>query len=420
MAHPVRVRVAAPPAEARRLCTRLSRGGIPAAPDDGVARAEILITIARTDLQDMRARAGRLVVVGAPAGPFFAAGADEVVVPGEPEVLFRRLRGELERLDLLARCERMTERVAAVEGALADAAHDVRSPLQSVIGNAELLARDTSLSTRQRQSAEAVARQGLRALHLAENILDAAQRRERGSIDAMPLELGKLLETAVAQAAADARARGVTVVGVPPPRSLEMRGDPDLLGRLLDNLIANAVHASSRGSTVEVSAWRASPKSVCISVKDEGDGIPAGELPRLVAGLGSGRGLRICRDIAERHGGELWAESSLHKGTRFFAGLPLQPPSTRPRVLIVSDDTRWVREVRRTLKTACEVRSSTIAAAKLGGRRTDLVLVEAQAKMSRSLEALRTAAKGAQVPVIELPSEVAAERLARTLSQLAP
>jgi signal transduction histidine kinase len=360
------------------------------------------------------------VVIGSPAGPLFAAGADEVVVPGEPELLFRRLRGEIERLDLLARWERMSERVAAVEAALADAAHDVRSPLQSVIGNAELLARDDSLTGRQQKSAEAIARQGLRALHLAEGILDHAQRRERGSIETLPVELGKLVESAVSQAATHARSRSVSIVAVPPPRPVELRADPDLLARLLDNLIANAVHASPRNSTIEVSAWRASPKSVCVAVKDEGEGIAPGELPRLVAGLGPGRGLRICRDIAERHGGELWAESTPGKGTRFLVGLPLQPPSTRPRVLLVSDDTRWLREVGRTLKIACEVRSSSIAAAKLGSKRTDLVLVEAPVKVTRSLEALRTAAKGAQVPFIELPSEVAAERLARTLSQLAP
>src|SRR5436309_3942140 len=101
------------------------------------------------DLHKFRPRAAWLVVMGAPGAPYFAAGADEVVVPGEPEILFRRLRMLLERRDLLAKVERLTEQVSALEAGLADAAHDVRSPMQAVIGNAELLARDTSLTPKQ-------------------------------------------------------------------------------------------------------------------------------------------------------------------------------------------------------------------------------------------------------------------------------
>ncbi len=414
----VRVRLAAPSSEGRRLCARLSRGGVPAELDDGESRAELLIVVKPTDLAPYRARAGLLLVVGAPGAKYFAAGADEVVEPGEPEILFRRIRACIERFDLQARVERLTERVAALEAGLADAAHDVRSPLQAVIGNAELLARDTSLTANQREVAAAAVRQGMRAIQLAERILEAA-RRERSVLDVTAFDLGKLLDTVTEQAQSAARQRGVTLAAVPPARALELRGDSDLLMRLFDNLVANAIRVSPRGAQVEFSAWRASPKKVRMQVKDSGPGIPAGELPKLLAGLGPGRGLRIARDIAERHGGELWAESSVGNGTRFYVELPLQPPSSRPRVLLVSDDSRWLKEVTRTLKTACDVRAAPASAAKLGNKRTDLVLVDPSGK-SRKLEALRSEAKDAQVPVIELPSEMAAARLARTLAQLTP
>ncbi len=418
--HVVRVRVAAPPTEARRLCTRLSRGGISAAPDDGVSRAEVMVVTHDTDLAKFRSRAGQLVVVGQPGAPFFAAGADEVVVPGEPETLFRRLRFILERNDLRARAERLSQRVAALEAGLADAAHDVRSPLQAVIGNAELLARDSSLTPSQRESAASAARQSLRALQMAERILEGAKRRERIALDTGPIDVGELVEAAAEYAQASARQRGVTLVANPPTRPLEMRGDEELLTRLLENLIANAVRATARGGQVEISGWRASPGLIRLGVKDNGEGIPAVELPKLVAGLGPGRGLRIARDIAERHGGDLWAESGVGNGARFFVELPLSPPSSRPRVLLVSDDSRWVREVARTLKSACEVRSSTLAGARLGNKRLDLVMVEARKSRGKKLDALRIQAEGAQVPLIELPSEMAAARLARTLAHLAP
>src|SRR5881275_2001515 len=305
----IRVRVAAPPAQARRLCTRLSRGGIPAEPDDGASRAEVLVAVdPGTDLTQYRGRVGWLVVLGRPGAAYFAAGADDVVMPGEPELLFRRLRAVLERLDLVSRVERLNDRVAALEAGLADAAHDVRSPLQAVIGNAELLARDTSLTQAQRASAAACARQGIRAMQLAEGILEAAKQRSGKALDVEAVDLGKLIDGAVAQASPVAKQRGVTVAAVPPSRPVEIRADGDLLARVLDNLIGNAIRFSPRGSQVEVAGWRASPRFVRLSVKDQGEGIPQPELPKLVAGLGPGRGLRIARDITERHGGEIWAE----------------------------------------------------------------------------------------------------------------
>jgi signal transduction histidine kinase len=417
--HAIRVRVAAPPTAARRLCARLTRGGIPAAPDDGASRSEILVVVAPAGLAPYRPRAAHLVVVGAPGAPYFAAGADEVVVPHEPEILFRRLRSLIERVDLMSRLERLTERVAALEAGLADAAHDVRSPLQSVIGNAELLAGDSSLSPKQREIAAAAARQAQRAVQLAERILESARRPQRTPLDVRALDLGGLVESAVSQARPQAKQRGVTLAATPPVRPVELRADAHLLTRLLDNLIANAVRATPRGGMVEVSGWRASPKLIRIAVKDAGAGIPAAELPKLVAGLGPGRGLRIARDVAERHGGDLWAESS-SGGTRFFVELPLSPPSSRPRLLLVSDDNRGKREVSRTLKTAYEVRGASVATARLGNRRTDLVLVDPGKRNGKKLQALRIEAKGAQVPLIELPSEMTAARLARTLAHLSP
>ncbi len=412
--HTARVRVAGPVAEAKRLCGRLTRGGVNAAADDGVARAEVFVAIGLTDLQSVRARAGCLCVVGRPGAPLFAAGADDVVPPGEPEILFRRVRALIERIDLVTKIERLNVRAAAIESGLADAAHDLRSPMQTVIGNTQLLARDEKLSAMHRQMAAAAARQAERAVKLSETILDAARSRDKQPVNAHSLDLGQLVEEAAQRAQALGDAHGVSVTATLPVRSVEFRADEELLSRLLDNLITNAVFASPRGAVVEVSAWRASPRLVRLGVKDSGQGIAPAELPRLAAGLGPGRGLRISRDIAERHGGDMWAESTPGAGTRFIVELPLAPPSLRPRVLLVSDDNRWLREVARTLREDCDVRSTTLSSARLGRRPTDLVLVEAPPRgHARLLAALRAEAQGAQVPVIELPSDLAAARLAK-------
>ncbi|HWE25365.1 MAG TPA: HAMP domain-containing sensor histidine kinase [Myxococcales bacterium] len=414
----VRVRISAPAGEARRLASRLTRGGIVSAPDDGNA-SEILVTVGvpSHELAPYRARCHTLCVVGAPAGPYFAAGADEVVVPGEPEILFRRLKLWIERADLQDRLERMSQRTAALEQGLADAAHDMRSPLHASIGYAEQLERDPALPAKLRADAQTTLKQAERALQVAERILENA-RRDNPLVEPIRVDLTALLDDAVRAAEAPARAKGVMLASVPPARSVEIRADREMLARLLDNLVANAVRATPRGGLVEVSGWRSSPRHVRLSVRDTGIGMDAPAVAKITAGLAAGRGLRICRDIAEKHGGELWAESRPGEGSQFVVELPLSFPQSRPRVLVVSDDQKWVREVARSLREACDVRSATVAAARLSGKKTDLVLVESGRAQSRSLAALRNAAKGAQVPVIELPSELAAARLARTLAHL--
>src|SRR5438067_9317715 len=414
----VRVRIYAPPSEARRLAARLTRGGIVSAPDDG-SDAEVLVTVgvAPADLTPVRARCQVLCAVGAPAGAYFAAGADEVIVPGEPEILFRRLKLWIERADLHERVERLGERATALEHGLADAAHDMRAPLHASIGYAEQLERDPALPAKLRAGAQTVLKQAERALQVAERILENA-RRDNPLVEPIRVDVASLLDDAVEAAEAAARSKEVTVASVPPARPIEIRADREMLARLVDNLVANAVHVTPAGGLVEVTAWRASPRHVRLCVRDTGPGIPDGEVARIVAGLGPGRGLRICRDIAEKHGGEVWAESVPGEGSKFVVELPLSFPQSRPLVLLVSNDQKWVRELARPLREACDVRSATVAAAKLGGKRPDLVLVESRRGQSRSLAALRNAAKGAQVPVIELPSELAAARLARTLANL--
>ena len=415
-----RVRIAGSPAEARKLAARLSRAGIASALDDGGSHAEVIVALGPGDLNSLRARATRLLTVGIASGPALEAGADDVVPASDPLLLFRRVRALIDREDLEARVLRLTERLAAMEECLAEAAHDLRSPLHAAIGHAELLGSDEDLTVSQRQSAQAAARQANRALQTCERILSGAQRPgDKTALKSRPSDLTELVESAVAGAEAQAKQRGISLTVVRPARAVELRSDPELLARMLDNLIGNALAHSPQGGEVEVSAWRASPGMVRIAVKDQGPGIGDKELLKLVAGMGPGRGLRICRDIVERHGGDLFAESAPGQGSRFIVELPLALDSARPQVLLVSDDGKWVREVGNALREACDVRHVGTAHARLPGKKTDLVLVEAPQKGKvPDLLALRTEAQGAQVPVIELPSDMAASSLARALARL--
>jgi signal transduction histidine kinase len=100
------------------------------------------------------------------------------------------------------------------------------------------------------------------------------------------------------------------------------------------NLLGNAIKFSRRGGRIEFAAERP-PGSVLFRVKDEGRGIPKDKLERIFERFeqvdasdarekgGTGLGLAICRSIVEQHGGRVWAESELGRGSTFYVQLPL-------------------------------------------------------------------------------------------------
>lgn len=120
------------------------------------------------------------------------------------------------------------------------------------------------------------------------------------------------------------------------PEVLTLDADRDRLGQVLTNLLSNAVKYSEPGQPVAITL-RKSGYEVVVAVQDRGPGIPPEHLPHIfdqfyqVTGtnvqtgsrIGLGLGLYISRDIVERHGGRIWAESVLGKGSTFSLALPL-------------------------------------------------------------------------------------------------
>jgi signal transduction histidine kinase len=119
-----------------------------------------------------------------------------------------------------------------------------------------------------------------------------------------------------------------------------MRGDRAQLGLLLSNLLDNALRHTQAKGTVCVRLG-ATESRVVLQVADTGEGIPAGELPRVFERFyrvdkararktgGTGLGLAIVRHVAEGHGGTVRAESELGQGSTFTVTLPVAgPPAT--------------------------------------------------------------------------------------------
>jgi signal transduction histidine kinase len=135
-----------------------------------------------------------------------------------------------------------------------------------------------------------------------------------------------------------ADAGGVSLAAELAPDLPTLRVDPDRMRQLLSNLIGNAIKFTPAGGAV-VTTVRATGDAVQFTVTDTGGGIPAEQLPfvfdrffqltsgpRLQARHGAGLGLPISRGIVEAHGGRIWIESVVGKGTSVHFLVPAAPP----------------------------------------------------------------------------------------------
>jgi two-component system OmpR family sensor kinase len=213
---------------------------------------------------------------------------------------------------LLARLNRA---LGAQRAFIADAAHELRSPLTAVHLQAQLAER--AASDAERAAALAELRAGLeRATHLVEQLLTLA-REEPGVSERpfAPVNLDELARHVIAEYAPIAAARHVDLGMVDrngPDSDAVISGDAAGLRALLSNLVDNAVRYTPAGGRVDVALRREQGDAV-LSVRDSGPGIPESERARVfdrfyrlpeagAAGIaGSGLGLAIVKRVAERH-----------------------------------------------------------------------------------------------------------------------
>ena len=171
-------------------------------------------------------------------------------------------------------------------------------------------------------------------LKLINDLLDVA-KIESGRLD-LELATGDLcgqIEENLTMNRMLAEKKGIRLDFAPECGVPLFRFDPGKIEQVLNNLISNAIKFSAPGTAVTVQASRVND-SVVVSVRDHGQGIPAEELDKLFKPFGkttvrstageksTGLGLAICRKIVEGHGGRIWAESEVGKGSTFSFSLP--------------------------------------------------------------------------------------------------
>jgi two-component system sensor histidine kinase BaeS len=241
------------------------------------------------------------------------------------------VRGPRELRTLARAFNAMSGRLEAEEArrrsVLGDVAHELRTPITVIRGQAEGIVdgvypgdaehmRPVLAATRTLE----VLVDDLRTLALAESGILHLQRE--------PLDVSILVHDTLATFADVAQGAGVRLRAAIDPPGLVVEADAVRLGSVLANLVSNALRHVRQGGEVRVGAAR-DGGLVRITVRDDGDGIPAELLPRVfdrfVKGPdspGSGLGLAIVRDIVEAHGGEVSVASSAGGGTEVFVTLP--------------------------------------------------------------------------------------------------
>ncbi len=263
-----------------------------------------------------------------------------------------------EELQRLARSFNfMAERVSAVmedqRGFVANAAHELRTPLTTIRLRAEALAEgakdDPQVAT---EFLMDITNETDRLSRLVDELLDLS-RIETGLIAPRraPVSVGRVARAVADELAARAAETGVSISVDAAENLPAVNADADQIRQVFINLIGNALKFTPRGGAVDVKSVAVKQAQdsdrlgaggwLLTTVRDSGVGIPAEDLPHIfdrfyrsdkarardpatgASGGGAGLGLAIVKSIVEQHGGRVWAESQVGKGTTLSFALPI-------------------------------------------------------------------------------------------------
>jgi len=213
---------------------------------------------------------------------------------------------------------------------LSMASHELRTPITAIKIFSELASRHPERITP--EFLGMVLRQADRLAQLINDLLDVSRLKlGRMPVEMRPLDLAALVGEMCERRRSLSEERQISRTII--PEEITVEGDPVRLEQVFSNLLDNAVKYSPEGSPIWLRVSRKHDKAL-VEVEDQGMGIAAEHLPHIFERFykpgrhqavysGLGLGLYISKEIVEQHGGRIWAESKLGKGSTFFVELPL-------------------------------------------------------------------------------------------------
>ena len=218
------------------------------------------------------------------------------------------------------------------------AAHELRTPLSAVFGYVEMLLDEDAgpLTDRQREFLEVVGKSSQRLLEVTKDLLDLT-RLEAGRLELalQPQDLPALVEAVAAEFEPQLAAKGQRLTLRAPPDLPPALCDEARAAQIVGNLLSNAVKYTPDGGQIAIRVTHDEKEGFLrVSVADNGVGIPPEDQPKLFSRFfrarsaartrasGAGLGLHIARSLVELHGGRIWFESALDRGSTFYVTFP--------------------------------------------------------------------------------------------------
>jgi signal transduction histidine kinase len=229
---------------------------------------------------------------------------------------------------------RLTERVAELGTLAASMAHEIGTPMNVILGRAEMLLQRTDDEAMKR-GLTIITVQVERMTRLMNQLL-ACARRDPPNF--RPVDLRDVIKNCLDAVEERLNQHGVQVISEQDEELPHIRADSDLMMQVLLNLVLNAVQAMPKTGTLRVTAVCDGEQYIKLTIADTGHGIPSNILPNIFEpfittkerGKGTGLGLAVVLGIVQEHGGSITVTSTPGQGTTFTLLLPRAVSSLQP------------------------------------------------------------------------------------------
>jgi len=292
--------------------------------DQVISESELvnLLRISNTEIQSSE--------ITLPGGRIYLATATPVLAEGQRvgRVCVMRDITYLKELDALK-----SEFVSTVS-------HDLRSPLTLMRGYATMLEMVGQLNEQQTNYVRKIVGSVEVMSHLVNNLLDLGRIEAGIGLQLEMVPVKEIIEHVVGALQLQTAQKHIQLITEIPDPAPIIEADQALLQQALHNLVENAIKYTKSEGKVQVQV-QVQPVGVVFAVIDNGIGISPVDQPRLFEKFyrgaqqvskdqhGTGLGLAIVKSIAEKHGGRVWADSQLGKGSVFSIAIPLKQPSEK-------------------------------------------------------------------------------------------